>query len=346
MSHRSSAFALLSCSLLAYSTAWAEDTEPAPEPELPISSESAANADVDAPTIPTFSWHQDSAVAARLNPLGLQLFARVGARWRLTDSTSRLMKDTFFSIGPTVTATPAFAQGGLSLMIQPINLFRFQVKVEAVGMFGVGAFDSTRSWADNTTAVWSDTAMAAQQDFKDVGGGAYASYGIRSTAEGRFQMKLGPIAARSTFQAVHQMVDLREGDTVFYDTILDILVPGHGFVFANDADLLGLIGDNFILGARHTWTHSPKDEAGTPLTTQRVGPLLIGKFVNKPDQPFGVVQGVLMAQWWVQHPYRTGQDVSQAFPYITLAVTTSGWWRKSKPQVAEASNAQSDNPAM
>ena len=42
-----------------------------------------------------------------------------------------------------------------------------------------------------------------------------------------------------------------------------------------------------------------------------------GVFFNNPT-------AILIVNWWLEHPYRTGQEVSQAVPYIVLGFAFNG----------------------
>ncbi len=285
--------------------------------------------------IPSKSWAHEHALAVRVNPLGLMLFSRLGHKWRLSSSDSMLFENTYLELGPSVAASPAWARGGVTLTVQPINLFRFRLKSEAIGLFGT--FGSTQSWENGLQANnqgWSDSVLNAREDTV---GDNYATYGLRSSAEGLLQAKVGPVAVRSTFQTVHQVLQLRDGDQLVYDQVLDVLIPNNGFALNNDADLLGLIQDGrFVAGVRHTWTHTPAAHDGdTPAyTQQRVGPMFMWSILDDASKAHGQVQLITMAQWWLQHANRTGQDVPQGIPYFVLAVKTSGFglpWKRAQP---------------
>jgi hypothetical protein len=65
------------------------------------------------------------------------------------------------------------------------------------------------------------------------------------------------------------------------------------------------------------------DQAKAPGAIHRAGPLAAWTF-KKPDGAALEPTVLLVLNWWLKSPYRTGQDVSQAVPYIVAALNITG----------------------
>jgi len=139
----------------------------------------------------------------------------------------------------------------------------------------------------------------------------------------------------------HDM-DLREGDRVWYDQYLDLLIPGTGWTLANDLDVLWQIpmdedGAMLMLGARYTVAtplyaatdflpgESQEHENGP---FHRLGPMFVYTFFDRPGAAFNKPSLIAIVSWHLAHRYRTGADTSQALPYAVLAFAFTGeLWR-------------------
>jgi hypothetical protein len=173
------------------------------------------------------------------------------------------------------------------------------------------------------------------RDLGDLEGrGGYATTGTQVTFGANFQAKLGPIAVRAAARLVRFDYDLRDGDRVFYDQFYDMLVPDEGWLFNDDADLLYVTDFGLVAGARWTATHAYHHrESFTPgetdldlnPTTHRLGPFIAYAFDKQPPGArFNTPTIVFIANWWLQHRYRTGEDINQALPYLALAFMFTG----------------------
>lgn len=269
----------------------------------------------------------------RLNPLGLLEFLDVGYQRRLYASKSPLFKDNFASLGGRLLLSPAFARMSAVLRVQPLSILQFFAEYELGGHFGTFGFLQSFPTAD---ANYSDTAIDELEDR------AYATTGSQIAVGGKLQLKVGPIAARSTARFIRPNFDLRDGDRLFYDTTYDILVPDRAWTMNKDTDLLFVSDFGLVAGLRWTVTKAfikpnyfmpyTGDTTGGPRTQHRLGPFFAYQFYDEPGAAFNKPTALLIVNWWLQHQYRTGQDVSQAFPMIILGFVVSGDLWKSSPQ--------------
>lgn len=295
----------------------------------PLSTQSGYQLD-DPP--PANRLYLQSITALRLNPLGLLELITLSYRSRIMRSSKPLFQDNFAGAGLAIEATPAFFRAGPMIEIQPLSILRLWATYQVLGYFG--SFNLMQSFA-SPNAEYSDSRIKELGDLPTKeDGGNYATTGTQFTAGANFQIKFGPVAARSQFRLVRSDYDLRDGDRVFYDQFYDVLVPNEGWYLTNDVDLLYVTDFGLAAGARYTATHAFYDERhfqpgevdlDLNPTLHRVGPFLAytlskdpaGTFFNNPTI-------LLIANWWLSHRYRTGEDVSVGLPYIVLGFMFTG----------------------
>ncbi len=311
---------------------WGIDEELDSEYEPPF-----VKADFSRPQHPGFThepahdhrWFFHNLTAVRVNPLGLTNRFRTGYKMQLSHRPEAIFKESYATIELDTELTPAFGYAGARMEIQPAKIFNFWASYGVIGSFGT--FSHTRSFP-NSRAQYDDDLLDATED-QD-----YATLGHRATVSGMFQFGLGGVAMRNNVKGHFQGMDLKEGDTTFYDAALDILMPNSGWVVTNDADLLVLTEFNLIVGVRYTVTApiyraehlavtnvTQKDENGP---THRVGPAFIYEFFDDGEgAAWNKPSIVLLAQWWAKHRYRTG--TAPALPYLVLAFVQHGDWMMS-----------------
>ncbi|MEL6343079.1 MAG: hypothetical protein AAFV53_08080 [Myxococcota bacterium] len=56
----------------------------------------------------------------------------------------------------------------------------------------------------------------------------------------------------------------------------------------------------------------------------RVGPLVSWKLGGDEGDRLSNISAFTIAQWWLRHPYRTGEVTNQAVPYFILGLSVSG----------------------
>jgi len=281
--------------------------------------------------------YTESIVGGRTNPAGFQLRSTLYSRHRLLDrpKDDLLFGDTWAGIGPTFAVSPAFLRGGVEARLVPIALLRLTARWEGIGYFGT--FDQMLSWpgtevpsgsVDPTAAC--TTEPCAPVDYSDgrmeqlgTDGWSYPTRGWQGFLEARVQAKAGPVAVRSTLGATRTQVQLRDGDTVYYDQTYDVLMANGGWTLNNDADVLYVGIDDWILGVRHTAARAiHNDDSEADQWTQRVGPLIAKKW--KGTRTFRQPTMYVLPQWWLAHPYRTGAETNQAVPMVVVGLGWSG----------------------
>jgi len=296
----------------------------------------ASRATEPLPPTPKEQLFYQNLVALRLNPLGLQNQFDLDWRHRLYDpGDSVVMSQNYWSIGVSPLLTPALMRLGVAAKFQPLAILKLEVKWEYLNYFG--NFDLLQSYK-TANAEFSDTDIAAGGD----AGNNYPTDGWQLTLDGEVRAKVGPVIVRNRFKAGYVEVALRNNDKVFYDPFFDLLLPGKGWFFTNDLDLLFQLSKHLIVGVRYAFMDVQyPDDAFLPgestdtssAPTQRLGPLVAYTFNDEPGASFNKPTILLLVNWHLQHRWRTGQDVSQAFPSIVLGFAFSGDlidWRGEK----------------
>jgi hypothetical protein len=258
----------------------------------------------------------------RLNPLGLFDELRLTYRRRLYEHDSAALRDNFAGLGVVGVATPAFVRGGPSIEIQPASVLQLTASYEWIRYFGT--FDILQSYP-SARDDYSDQARKERSEQ----GLNYAAGARELTLTALLQAKVGPVAVRTSTRLVRTDTNLTPGDRVFYHTMFDIVAPAHGWLVANDTDALFVGVKRLAIGARYSMVHAllddgdfapgePHSAAGTPI--HRAGPFAAYTFYDDPAAKINTPTLVLLTQWWLKHRYRTGAEVSQAVPFVVIAL--------------------------
>lgn len=273
----------------------------------------------------------------RLNPLGLINQSQIGYRYRLWDPEDnspnaplgqKILQNTFAGISFAPSFSPAFARPGVLVELMPLALLKLSALYER--QYHYGTFDTIQSYA-SPNAEFSDE----DQDKGGEAGLNYSTSGESLTLAALLQMKVGKIAARTNFRAQWTKMDTRRDDPVYYDIMFDVMQNAEGWMYTTDSDLLYYASDTLILGVRHTWltVDYPDDAwpdgvdrgpADDNIPLHRVGPIAVYRLNNTTGTAFNQPTIFMMANWWLKHRYRTGDETSQAFPYVLLGFAFNG----------------------
>ena len=279
-------------------------------------------------------------LALRYNPLGLEYQLRAGIQKRLYRSNSAALRDNFVFGGLAPRLNPAFIKMGPSFEIQPASFFNLRAAGEVIGFFSTFGFLQSFT---SPLADYSDSTLTDRKDAKL----NYSTWGGHAMIEPSVQFRVGNIVVRDKLAVEYWRMSVNEGDRLFYDVTLDTLISRDGWVISNDADLLYLHdfkdwtgtfrGARFTFGARYTMVkplYQDKDfapgdsKASVDNEHHRVGPLAAFTFFDHGFEAFNRPSVILIANWYVDHRFRTGQDVNTAIPYVVLAFAAqSDFWR-------------------
>lgn len=262
-----------------------------------------------------------NTTAARLNPLGLVSATDVEYRFRLYESDSLALANNFIGAGVQPILSPAWFRGGPFISLQPASVANFKAGYEYVSYFGT--FDQVLSFPD-PSAEHSDDRL---EELGEAGENEATSGGVFYVSA-LLQAKVGPVAIRNALRFNKFNVDLPDGDTVYYEQTWDILVPGNGWIFTNDADVLFLTDFGLVAGVRYNVTNAFYDladgEENPNGPIHRIGPLISYGFYNNPGGAVDSFSVFTLINWHLTHRYRTGEEVSQAVPYFALGIKTTG----------------------
>jgi hypothetical protein len=284
---------------------------------LPV--QALAQSIVGPPAIPDRRLVINSLFVTRVNPLGLELQTRGGYQARLYSDERLMFRDNFVFVGAYPRISPAGIKAGPIVEIQPLSMFNLRLSAEYVNFFSTLGFLQSRS---SPNSDYSDSAL----DAGEAAGQHYSASGARFAVEPFLQAKVGPIAVRNRFSFEYWRMGLRDQDVVWYDATLDTMVPGNGFTFSNDLDVLFMGLPPLVVGARYSLVqplYGSRQLADDETLTvknghHRVGLLAAYVFYDEGYTSFTKPAVILNVAWYLQHRYRTGAEVSRAMPYVVL----------------------------
>jgi hypothetical protein len=238
----------------------------------------------------------------------------VGAQRALSEDPGTLWRDTFAFLGASLRVNPAYAKVGPTVELQPLSIFNLRLGAEAVGYFGTQGY--LQSYA---SPAGDDSARA-----RALGPGRRA-LGGHALVEPQVRLALGPVVLRDRLSLEYWAMGVKPGDTVFYEGQVDTLVPARGWLVGNELDLLFVqhVGAATVcLGVRDVLTVPLYGGAGgSDNDVHRLGPLASYTFFDRGPEGGGFDRPTLSltAEWYLQHRFRTGAEVSQGRPYVLLA---------------------------
>lgn len=280
---------------------------------------------------PAHRFVHRQALVGRLNPLGSAYEGRFMYRLRLYESASVALRDNFLGAGAFVYLSPGFLHVGPYVEFQPLSVLGFWATYLYSQYFRTfGLFQSFPS----PNAEFSDAELSRRAALPKTDPlSNYVTNGGQLIIGADFQVKVWQVLLRSKARLLRSDYRVREGDTVFFEQTYDLLVPNHGWFFTNDADVMWQKEDHtLMLGARYTastafYDRSQYLEGETPTNlnaSHRVGPFAAYAFRVQDGATFNQPTVFLLAQWFVMHRYRTGEQVSQAIPLVMLGFQVSG----------------------
>ena len=262
--------------------------------------------------------------AIRGNPLGLSVEGRLTLRQRLYASDELALRDNFAAVGVQGGVSPAYARLGLVAQVQPLTVLSLYASADAFGYFGT--FDILQSYA-SANADWGTTASdaVAKLPAGDPRRASPAS-ALQLTFGAKLQLKIGPFALSNGTELVRSAASIRDGDRVYFDPTLSALVPQKGFTLTDDLDVLWLDGKGLIAGLRTSLLHpffgdrhfAPGEAHQDDAAQLRSGPLFAYRFFKDDGKVFNAPTLFVLCNWYLQHRYRTGAEVSQAIPYLAV----------------------------
>jgi hypothetical protein len=267
----------------------------------------------------------------RYNPLGAEDQFDIVYRYRLYRKHGILWRDAYVGIGFTPTFSPAMSRVGGSVFIKPLAILTLSAGYYFVSWYGI--FDYLMSF-ESAQDDYSDSNIEKKGDR----GENYATNGHELQLMAQVVGKIGPVVINNILTFYYGHMDLRDGDTVYYQPRYDLMAPNRGWVLTNDTDLLYISDFGLLAGARNTVVHAfyrdehvrdgeSKNTANVPMV--RLGPFLAYVFYDNPKKVFNKPTLVLIVNWWLKNRFRTGQDVPQAVPYVVLGFKFEGdLWNK------------------
>jgi hypothetical protein len=274
------------------------------------------------PPKPKFRVALANVLGGRINPLGLEEQLHLGPAMELYQAPSRFLRDNFLYVGLAPKVSPSRLRLGGEVELQAVSFLNLRVVGELVSYLNVfGQLQSFPSPLD----TFSDSALSAGQNL----GRSYRTTGAHVAFQPTMFLKLGPVALVDRLSVDYWSMNVRTGDTVFYEGSTDTLVSHNGWVLTNDVDLVYLTKVRLAVGARYTVIqpfYSPDDfRPGEPTNSnpnglQRLGPLLAYTVFEKPRMRVRNLTVVLVVGWYLEHRWRTGADTPAGLPMGSLAL--------------------------
>lgn len=253
--------------------------------------------------------------ALRLNPLGLVNASALNYQYTLYKSTNPLFQTNYAGLTFQPLLSPAYIRIGAGLELQPLSVLRLSAVYETIKFFG--NFNFLQSYA-STDANWSDSAQEERADL------AYDATGSQLSLGALLQAKVGNVAVRSNMKFMNFDMELNEGDIAWYDPMLDVLIPGNGWGYTNDLDVIYVSDMGLVVGLRDTVTTMWFDGEDPNPISHRVGPLVSYQILTDPGKKVDSVSSFLVVNWYLSHRFRTGEDVNQLVPYVAVGLTVTG----------------------
>ncbi len=285
------------------------------------------------PQTPESQWAYSNMLALRYNPLGLQDELYFGFKQRLYDvpQDNLLLGKSYWWAGLVTRASPQFLMSGLFFRTLPIAILELQ-----------GVFARVQGLADaaDLPGYYTQGTKDAVNTTKSsrVSGGSLIANGWQGSLQARLQAKVGHIAFRSTNLLRHFNLNADGGATtsdLFYDQTLDLVTPLKSWVYQSDTDLLYANANKpWVLGVRHTYAtvlteaNTPDIDADRLYDIHRAGLLFAWKF-KAPITSEGLEAKrrhalIVLSQWHLDHPFRTGQSMNTSIPYFAVVYALSG----------------------
>ncbi len=255
-----------------------------------------------------------NVVVLQGNPVLLRDMAAFDYRYRMFEAAHPLLRNNFLGFSLRPTLSPGFARVGAGVEVAPLSILRVGVGWERVTYFGT--FDQLQSFPD-ADVDYRDSNLRARGEAEE----NYAASGTDLSATLLLQNRFGPFIVRDLFELHKMKYDLRPGDAYFYEPVLDILIAQDGWAWSNDLDALYISPFGLIAGLRYSIVGSPSAEVAP---THRFGPSLSYVVFQNPGAAFDSATIFALVNWWLGHPYRTGEDVSAAVPFVSVGFSFTG----------------------
>ncbi len=274
---------------------------------------------------PRHRLHFHSLTAFQYNPLGVQTDLTLSYRYRLFRPTSRLFEDTYVGVGPVVRVNPAYARGGLGVELQPLMVLCLRAQWEFRGYYRT--FGMIQSFKGAYSEHHDDHRKDRQELERH-----YSTTGHQVNLQAILRAKVGPWAVVNDLLVSYFKMDVKEGDTVFYDALTDMLTPADGVTVTNNAHLFYITGEGLTVGLRYTVAHALYSEeamgpgaAGDAVVTptHRLGPMFVYEWGGRGER-FHKPTLAIILNWWLKHRYRTGQQVNRGIPWVAVAFFFTG----------------------
>ncbi len=239
-------------------------------------------------------WHVHAAFSLRAVPIGTQVAAAAGRRWRLFDSDSLLLKGTYVEAGLTTSDSPSYFWGGGYVEAVPLAILQVRVAAQWMGYYGTFGYLDLPDDPDNPD--WSldalDGAASAGQP----------ATGLLLDATATLRAKVGNVVAMVPAQFSY--VDMNV-DQPYFESTFDFLMAPTEQMWA----LRPMLGYVFVMKPWHTWVLAGLrwEHAQTVHTAlSRDMPSVLALWKLPGALAGGTIQLATVGGYWLDHPNRQG----------------------------------------
>lgn len=259
-----------------------------------------------------------NVMVLQANPILVRDQLSVDYHFRIYDSPSPYLRNNYFGFAFRPMISPGFSRIGAAFEVAPVSVLRLGVGFEQINYFG--SFGQLQGFVAPGSA-YSDEVQSDRREADQ----HYAASGTNVTFSLQAQNRFGPFIVRDLFELHRSAFTLRAGDLYYYDPVLDMLMPEQGFAFTNDFDALYISPFGLILGMRYTITkafYGTGDDPNGPI--HRLGPSFSYVVFQNPGRAFDSATVFVLLNWWLKHRWRTGEDVSAGFPFLSVGFSFTG----------------------
>lgn len=139
---------------------------------------------------------------------------------------------------------------------------------------------------------------------------------------GQLKLHFSKFIFRNHLKTSYAIYDPKNSNFV-YEELLDILVAKEGWFYSNELDFLYLYSSKWVLGLRYTTSNAFVMNLDTT-ATHRIGPIASHVFFSNPNSTLETFSAFILLNWYMQHPFRSGQESSRLLPYSAVGFTITG----------------------
>ncbi len=274
---------------------------------------------------PVESLRVATAMFASMNPFTVLAPVSLSYQHRLYATSSPALRHNYFEASATMVLGPLLAPR-VRVAIHPTAFFDLGVSYGLTDIF-IKTIEERRSPASSY-----DVNIVG---FEKGDAATFQTFTVDTTLQGSF----GPFFVRSANSLSYTAASLASGETVYYSSAADMLLPAHGWLFSDDTTVAFSVSPHLRIGVTETLfataypasAYAPgQSHAGvTNSPSVRIGPSFSATLRDEGDGPFARIELFGAVQWYAVDRYRTGGGVDGAIPFALVGARFGGTvWKR------------------